>query len=152
MSHEARWRAAGYHKLTLTSNKLCIIHPSTQLIDGSIILEVRWNLSYHGNLVLLSGAGTISCRATYIFGVDGSIKVTFVLDLPSYFPTCPRFGVKFGMPCDKYELVRWLGLGPHESYCDRKSCAYLDTFESKISDLHTPYIYPQESGSRVEPR
>lgn len=61
--------------------------------------------------------------------------------------TLPRIGVV--MNIDKhFKNVKWLGLGPHESYIDSCSSVKFDLWERKIEDMHTPYIFPQENGNR----
>jgi beta-galactosidase len=43
------------------------------------------------------------------------------------------------------EQVRWLGLGPHETYPDRKHSGLKDVHTAHVKDLHTPYVVPSES-------
>ncbi|MCT2587883.1 glycoside hydrolase family 2 TIM barrel-domain containing protein [Actinophytocola gossypii] len=46
------------------------------------------------------------------------------------------------------DRVRWFGKGPGESYPDTGSAARIDTFESTVDDMQTPYVRPQENGRR----
>jgi beta-galactosidase len=45
--------------------------------------------------------------------------------------------------------VEWFGLGPHESYPDRKRGARVGRWRSIVSDLYVPYVRPQENGGRA---
>ncbi|KDN11236.1 Beta-galactosidase [Gilliamella apicola] len=46
--------------------------------------------------------------------------------------------------------VKWLGLGPHENYPDRKTSAIFGDWSLPFAELYTPYIYPCENGLRCE--
>eukprot|EP01035_Chromulina_nebulosa_P018616 gene18616-24347_t len=87
----------------------------------------------------------------YLFNSDGSINISISIKKPYNFPPLPRFGLRFSIP-STHDNVKWFGLGPYESYPDRTNCCRLGKFESKVNDLHTPYIVPQENGRRSEPR
>jgi beta-galactosidase len=50
------------------------------------------------------------------------------------------------------ERAEWLGRGPHESYPDRKRGARVGRWHSTVTDLATPYIWPQENGGRADVR
>jgi beta-galactosidase len=96
-------------------------------------------------------AKVVPCEATYTFSSDKKVNMKLQIELPSYFPTLPRFGIRFAMP-SSFSQATWFGLGPHECYVDRQASAYLGRFSSTVSDLHVPYVYPQENGSRLDPR
>ncbi|WP_430814679.1 glycoside hydrolase family 2 TIM barrel-domain containing protein [Carboxylicivirga sp. RSCT41] len=66
-------------------------------------------------------------------------------------PELPRFGMNLVMP-DGFELVEWYGNGPHESYNDRRNAVMVDVYKGKVSDQHTPYVWPQESGNKTQVR
>ncbi len=59
----------------------------------------------------------------------------------------PRLGVRLSLPGD-YEEVRWLGMGPGESYVDSCEAAYFGQFFSSVDDMQTQYAVPQENGNR----
>ena len=151
LSHESRWRIAGYDKLSLTNSKSCKIERCELTADGSVSIRVVWELN-GSESIGFSASNTVACRGSYTFARDLSVLANITLDLPFYFPTLPRFGLRFAMPKEAAERCCWFGLGPHEAYSDRKTSAYLGHFESSVSDMHTHYVYPQESGSRAEPR
>ncbi|MBK3516870.1 glycoside hydrolase family 2 TIM barrel-domain containing protein [Carboxylicivirga marina] len=66
-------------------------------------------------------------------------------------PELPRFGMNLVMP-DGFELVEWLGNGPHESYNDRSNGVMIDVYSGKVAKQHTPYVWPQESGNKTQVR
>ena len=63
----------------------------------------------------------------------------------------PRVGVRLGLP-KSFKQVKWFGMGPGEAYPDTREAVRMGQWESSIDDLQTPYVYPQENGSRVDTR
>lgn len=60
----------------------------------------------------------------------------------------PEFG--FLIPVDPgLRTLRWYGEGPEESTVDRRQGAFLGIYEAEIPSLLTPYLRPQECGSRT---
>ena len=66
-------------------------------------------------------------------------------------PDLPRLGVRLTLP-RKFDQVTWLGRGPQETYPDRKTGAPVGRYRASALDLYTPYIRPQENGSRADVR
>ena len=62
-----------------------------------------------------------------------------------------RFGIKMSMP-EKYDIIQYLGRGPHENYIDRKESADLGVYTQKVSEQFYPYIRPQETGTKSDVR
>lgn len=65
-------------------------------------------------------------------------------ELPATFP---RIGLNMDVP-NALENVAWYGLGPGEAYVDSKAGNRYGWWSSKVKDLYTPYVYPQENGNR----
>lgn len=59
----------------------------------------------------------------------------------------PEFGVLFKFNAD-YDHVKWYGLGPVETYADRKHGAKLGIYENLVTDNLARYLVPQECGSK----
>jgi beta-galactosidase len=59
----------------------------------------------------------------------------------------PRLGVSFRLPAD-LDAVSWYGLGPGESYRDSRAAVHVGRHQSSVSEMQTPYLYPQENGNR----
>lgn len=60
----------------------------------------------------------------------------------------PRLGVRLRLPKLGNEKVEWFGLGPGESYPDSVGAVRVGKWKSGIEDLQTPYVFPQENGTR----
>jgi beta-galactosidase len=63
----------------------------------------------------------------------------------------PRLGVRFAVP-RAYARVEWFGLGPGEAYPDSRRAARVGRFVRTVEELQTPYLMPQENGSRADVR
>jgi beta-galactosidase len=50
------------------------------------------------------------------------------------------------------DRVEWFGRGPGEAYPDTGRAARVGRFAASVDRLQTPYIYPQENGSRADVR
>ena len=66
-------------------------------------------------------------------------------------PRMPRFGMRMSLPGD-LDQAEWFGLGPHESYWDRKTGVRVGRYRAPVSDLYFPYVRPQENGNRADTR
>lgn len=63
----------------------------------------------------------------------------------------PRLGVRFGLPKDLAN-VEWFGCGPNEAYADTRTAAKVGKYAYTIDAMQTPYVFPQENGSRIDVR
>ncbi|MCR4714535.1 MAG: hypothetical protein K5751_09195 [Treponemataceae bacterium] len=92
-----------------------------------------------------------SCNMKWSMVKDGSGKE--VLELATEFtlndalPEYPKIGLTAKIS-SAYENVKWYGKGAHESYNDRCAGSPLGCYTSKLHDMETPYIVPQENGNR----
>ena len=50
------------------------------------------------------------------------------------------------------DRVEWFGRGPGEAYRDTRRAARVGRFAASVDELQTPYVCPQENGSRTEVR
>ena len=92
-----------------------------------------------------------SCIVSYEVTGDGQVKTVL-----SYYPVkvpgdMPEFGMIFKLDAD-YDHVKWYGLGPAETYADRKKGAKLGIYENLVKDNMAEYIVPQECGAKEEVR
>ncbi len=52
----------------------------------------------------------------------------------------------------EFDHMEWYGRGPHESYWDRKSSAFVDLYSGRVADQYWPYLRPQENGNKTDVR
>lgn len=82
---------------------------------------------------------------------DGGVEVTDTFVIKDEWTDVPRCGVYFKVDGSLGNL-RWFGLGPDETYVDRRSAARLSVFKSAVADQYHPYVVPQEHGTHIETR
>ncbi|MBV9848016.1 MAG: beta-galactosidase, partial [Kutzneria sp.] len=63
----------------------------------------------------------------------------------------PRLGIRLAAPAS-LDRVSWFGCGPNEAYADSRKAARVGLFRAPVSQLQTPYVFPQENGNRVDVR
>lgn len=89
-----------------------------------------------------------------IFEIDGGGAITVENTLNAIkgnHANMFKFGNHLLLP-DEFKIIEWYGRGPWESYCDRKTAAFLGIYNGKIKDQYFPYIRPQESGNKTDVR
>lgn len=63
----------------------------------------------------------------------------------------PRMGFRTELP-SSMEQLNWFGRGPWDSYVDRKEACFPGVYSSTVTEQYTPYIKPQEHGTKQEVR
>jgi beta-galactosidase/beta-glucuronidase len=109
-----------------STKKVVDIRSSLHASNGDIIADVRYEYIIFNN-------GHIDLHTT----VNPGKRVR-------YFP---RIGLDFIMP-EEYDQFKWYGLGPHETYPDRKVSGKIGVWDKKVEELFENYIKPQENGNR----
>lgn len=66
-------------------------------------------------------------------------------------PEIVRMGMNLIMP-RQFDQISWLGRGPHESYQDRKTSAFVNLYKGSVADQYWPYLRPQENGNKTDVR
>lgn len=77
---------------------------------------------------------------------DGAIDVALDVEKNAEFPYLPRFGLRFFLP-KSMDRVTYCGIGPSESYIDKRWAGYHGVFSSRVEAMHEDYLRPQENGS-----
>jgi len=64
----------------------------------------------------------------------------------------PRIGLEMELPLPietaNKTPISWQGLGPFENYPDRLAAARFGLHKQTLDQMHTPYIFPTDSGLR----
>jgi beta-galactosidase len=82
---------------------------------------------------------------------SGRIELDERFDVPAAWGDLPRVGVALALPAG-FERLAWLGLGPHETYPDRRTSGRIARFVSTVREQYVPYVVPQEHGHHTETR
>lgn len=88
----------------------------------------------------------------YIIRPDGVVKVTMSF-VPGQkeLPEMPRLGMRMVLPAE-YEIMTWLGRGPHENYSDRKNSAAIGLYTANVWEQYHPYVRAQETANKCDVR
>ncbi|TWD75188.1 beta-galactosidase [Kribbella amoyensis] len=138
------WRAAGLDRLEHRVDQV-------EVTDHELTVRTR---------VAPDGLGH-GVRTTYHWTANDdalSLTVAVVPDGPwngsAITQPCenwPRLGVRMSLP-SSLDTVRWFGGGPGEAYADSRAAARVTRHTRTVDGLQTPYVVPQENGSRIDVR
>ena len=146
----AQWKIASMypsHKDFRKGTYSPILEPKVEETKGEAgVSSVKVTYTY-----LMPTAPVSECTLTYEVTGDGKVKTTLSYDPVKELGDMPEFGVIFKFDAD-YDHVKWYGLGPAETYVDRKRGAKLGIYENLVTDNMAKYIVPQECGAKEEVR
>lgn len=133
------WREAGENRqvVAVSVNK-----------KGNNVVEVELKF----NLVNEAGEKIAGYQSVYtVYGsgdvvVDNHFKMT-----QDELPEIVRMGMNLIMP-RQFDQMAWLGRGPHESYWDRKTSAFVGLYSGSVADQYWAYLRPQENGNKTDVR
>ncbi len=131
----AVWRNAGNEK-KLVESKV------ESAKDGSVVLTFQYQLP------------NLESQLTTKYNVfsSGLIEVENNFTLGNKeLPFVPRIGMMMQMP-EGFENISWYGRGPWENYPDRKTAAFVDVYNSTVTNQFVPYESPQENGYKTDTR
>jgi len=114
---------------------------TTESTDGSILMTVNYELP----------AVETTFTSIYTIYGNGVIKIDNTLNITAFEGDIPRIGMRLQLP-KTYNNLDYFGRGPWENYQDRKSSAFIDLYNSKVTDQYVPYIRPQENGYKTDTR
>lgn len=136
------WRKAGLHWLQHRTDG-ATVEPTD---DGvRVSFDVRIAPPVH------NGRGFL-CKYVYAIAGDGSVRLDVEGTPQGEQPnTLPRVGLELTVP-KTFDRVRWLGLGPDESYADTIKAARQGVWSKTVDEMYTPYVFPQEYGQRSDCR
>lgn len=88
-------------------------------------------------------------KVSWQINADGRIGADIRVCRNMEFPSLPRFGIRLFLKPD-FNHVRYYGMGPEESYQDKCRASSHGRYHAQVTDLHEPYIRPQENGSHTD--
>lgn len=114
--------------------------------------EGQVQIAFDFELPNKEGETIATYRSTYVVKGDQSIEVDNHFAMASdELPEIPRMGMTLIMPRE-FDQMTWLGRGPHESYQDRKTSAFVDRYSASVADQYYAYVRPQENGNKTDVR
>ncbi|WP_413112942.1 beta-galactosidase [Thaumasiovibrio sp. DFM-14] len=89
----------------------------------------------------------------YTLSDNGEVQLAVEVKLASSLPPMPRIGLELQLPLNEPNTtITWQGLGPFENYPDRQAAARFGLYTQPLEQMHTPYIFPTDSGLRCGTR
>ncbi len=135
----AQWKIASLYA-TLKGPELQM--PDVQMGKNSITIKYKF---------FLPTTPAAVCFVTYeVFG-DGTIRCEMNYDAVEGLPDMPEFGMMFKLNAD-FDQLTWYGLGPDETYADRKCGGKLGIYSNEVKDNMARYLVPQECGNKCDVR
>ena len=133
------WRKAGQDATVISAE----VHDAE---DASSV-KVVFNLEYtFEDKKIAEGKVNYKVDGIGKIKVENSVKIT-----DEDAPVLPRFGMNLQMPRE-FDQMTWFGRGPHESYRDRKTSAFVGLYSGSVAEQYWPYIRPQENGNKTDVR
>ena len=136
----AQWKIASLYSHYKNPDNQAIIYPVVTEENGG----VRVTYTY-----LLPTTPQHSCEVSYFVTGDGSVQTRLSMEPIKELGDMPEFGMLFKLDADLCYL-EWLGLGPEETYSDRKHGAKFGRYSNKVADNLAEYMVPQECGNKME--
>ena len=116
---------------------------SYETVDGSVKIRTRMAVVAITVQPILTGHVTWTVLST------GEIRMDMSMDLDQNFAMLPRFGIRMFLP-KTLTNVEYYGIGPNESYIDKRRASWHGNFSTTVRDLHEDYLRPQENGSHYD--
>ena len=135
---KSEWRKAHYDKAYTRAY-------TTEVVQGKHGVKI----TSHASVVAETVQKILDVTITWKIEAAGKIDADIAVTKDDEFPDLPRFGVRMFLD-KKLSAVRYFGMGPQESYCDKHQAASHGLYQANVDDLHEDYIRPQENGSHYD--
>ncbi len=138
----SEWRKAGLDRLVSRTTAVSWEQAAPQSI--SLVAETV--------LAAVSHRPAFSVRYSYtVYGSGDVLLETTAAPLQSGLPPLPRMGLQMTLPVG-FNSFAWDGLGPHESYPDRRESVRRGIYSGTVAEQFQNYIRPQENGNKSDVR
>ena len=135
---KSEWKKAHYDKAYTRAY-------TTEVVQGKHGVKI----TSHASVVAETVQKILDVTITWKIEAAGKIDADIAVTKDDEFPDLPRFGVRMFLD-KKLSVVRYFGMGPQESYCDKHQAASHGLYQANVDDLHEDYIRPQENGSHYD--
>ena len=129
------WKRAGYNR-------------SYARAYGVSVEKGVSEVSIHCTMSMVADAiqKSMDINTTWSIDGEGTLSLHMHVKMNPDFMMFPRFGIRMFLK-KEMEQVSYFGLGPVESYCDKRRASSYGIYNAKVEELHEDYIKPQENGS-----
>ena len=132
---DSEWLVASRYSLYTESSE----NPRLEILDDRAVVTYSYELPT---------VPPSHCEVAYGVRSDGHVRVTLDVMPGEDLGDMPEFGMLFKVSSD-FDVLRWYGEGPEESYIDRRGGARVGIYETDVASQLTKYITPQEAGNHT---
>ncbi len=133
------WRKAGENRKVADVSVKEINKSTVNVVFAfDLVNEEKTKIADYKSSYTIYGSGDVV--------VNNDFKMT-----ADELPEIVRMGMNLVMP-RKFDQMSWLGRGPQESYCDRKTGAFVGLYSGSVADQYWAYLRPQENGNKTDVR
>lgn len=135
-----RWELAGIGQWERQCTS-CVV----QALADSVQVTSVFAYQFNGQIQAIT-------KWQYTLNNLGEMNIAVDVTLADHLPPMPRIGLEMELPLPietaNETPVSWQGLGPFENYPDRLAAARFGLHSQTLDQMHTPYIFPTDSGLR----
>lgn len=139
-----QWKLASLY----LSHKSFIVPEQEGYDPGDPKLEIHETYASVTYSYVLPTTPATYCQVVYTVYGDGTIETKLIHDPIKGLEDMPEFGMIMKINAD-YNQLEWYGMGPAETYADRRRGAKLGVYRNQVSDNVASYIVPQETGNKI---
>ncbi|MCR8632672.1 glycoside hydrolase family 2 TIM barrel-domain containing protein [Paenibacillus radicis (ex Xue et al. 2023)] len=132
-----KWMDEGYERAVTHVYRAELVQQSDRIVE----FAVDFSLGGYIKRPILHG------QALWRVDASGEISLQVKVKVREELVFLPRFGLQLTMPRGTEE-VEYFGLGPHESYIDKRQSVKKGKYLLTVDEMFENYIMPQENGSR----
>jgi beta-galactosidase len=133
------WRKAGENRKI---KDFVVAHSNPETVNITMIFDL---VNGEGETIALYTSG-------YTISGSGDVQVENHFKMTkAELPEIVRMGMNLVMP-RRFDQIVWFGRGPHESYRDRKTSAFVGLYSGTVAAQLWEYIRPQENGNKTDVR
>jgi beta-galactosidase len=136
LSRNSKWQESGKTRSPSTSGN--VENNAQVTFDFNLVNEAGEPIAKYNTVYTVFGSGDVI--------VENQFKMT-----KDELPEIVRMGMNLVMP-RQFDQMTWLGRGPHESYQDRKTSAFVGLYKGSVADQYWAYLRPQENGNKTDVR
>ena len=136
-----KWREAGLDRLGSRTTSMAWERLASQSVRVTVAAT------------LAADALPPAFAVTYSYTVYGSGDVLLETQISPHekLPPLPHLGLQLRL-ASEFDRFAWYGLGPHESYPDRRESVKLGIFSGTVQHQFETYVRPQENGNKSDVR
>ena len=133
------WRKAGLDRLVSRVSSVTWHQANSSAVRVEVALT----------LAPISRPPAFTIEHAYTVSGSGEVLLETHITPHGELPPLPKLGLELHLPAG-FEHFTWAGLGPHESYPDRRESVKFGVYRGTVAEQFENYIRPQENGNKSD--